>query len=252
VCNVTSLVFVGRYLVPNDVQGKRVVELGVGPFGAKPMLMAWRPREYLGVDVHATPWADVVASEEKTLEILGAAQFDVVLGTEMLEHVRDWRLAVNNIKRLCKPGGHVVLTTRSQGYRFHAPPDYWRYEVADLKRLFADFDSVCVESDPLEPGVFVSAVRPTQDTPLADLSSIELYSMVYRRRVREIPPGPLSPSATFAIMWKERLGWGFRIVVDTIRGRPPYVHFVPENFAASADRQPVDGPSQPGDPQERR
>lgn len=226
-CNEACILFVARHLTPEMVRGKKVVELGIGPVGAKPLLMAWSPAEYIGVDVCPTLFADMVVPAEHIVEALGRGRFDVVLSTEMLEHSQDWRLAVNNIKRLSKPGGRIILTTRSLGYRFHAPPDFWRYEVSDVERIFGDCHPLSVEPDPFEPGVFVAATRvQTAEDGFADLSKIALHSMVYGRRSLEIPPAPLSRLATAYEMWKARFSETTRMVVGTLRGQPPVIHFL--------------------------
>lgn len=225
-CNEAVIIFVARALSPDDVRGKRVVELGVGPVGAKPLLMSWKPAAYVGVDVQRTPWSDVVLSPEEIVPALGAGGFDVVLSTEMLEHARDWRLVVTNLKSLCKPGGRIVVTTRSRGYQFHAPPDYWRYEVSDARQIFADSSDLMVETDPMMPGVFIAARRPVDDHPFTDLSGVALYSILTRRRMVEIPVGS-SRWTTTREMWKARASMVARMALGTVRGEPPIIRFPP-------------------------
>ncbi|MEZ0346221.1 MAG: methyltransferase domain-containing protein [Infirmifilum sp.] len=62
------------------------------------------PREYVGVGIEPGLFVDVLAPAEGLVERFGEDSFDVVISTELLEHVREWRLAVSNMKRVLKPG----------------------------------------------------------------------------------------------------------------------------------------------------
>jgi len=178
------------------------------------------------VDIDPGPGVDVVCSAEDMQTHFGSEQFDVVLSTEMLEHVRDWRRTVAGIKWVCKPGGIIVLTTRSLGYPFHAAPhDYWRYETDDMRRIFSDFDPLSVESDLQEPGVFVSARKPLTGYVPNDLGGIELYSMVEGRRTGTIPSGPVGGFRSRQLIWTGRLRQTVRAITETFRGRPPGLRF---------------------------
>lgn len=52
--------------------------------------------------------------------------FDLILSHEVLEHVADDRLAVNEIVRTLKPGGRLVLFCPNRGYPFETHGVYWR------------------------------------------------------------------------------------------------------------------------------
>lgn len=55
-----------------------------------------------------------------------APPFDLVLCTEVLEHVPDWETAFRNLTQLTAPGGHLVVTC-PHFYLLHEEPwDYWR------------------------------------------------------------------------------------------------------------------------------
>jgi SAM-dependent methyltransferase len=66
-------------------------------------------------------------------------RFDVVICEQVLEHVTDpWR-AVANLKELCEPGGHVIVSTPFL-VRVHELPaydmrDYWRFTPRGLRTL---------------------------------------------------------------------------------------------------------------------
>ena len=118
---------------------------------------------------------------------LGPRAFDVVISTEMLEHIPDWRAAVTNLKGVCRLGGLILITTRAPGFPLHgAPHDYWRYTVDDIREIFSDMTIVAIESDPQFPGVFMLA-RANEGTGSADLGAVHLLSSITGRRELEVP-----------------------------------------------------------------
>jgi len=95
-----------------------------------------------------------------------------------MEHVRDWRGVIHNIKGVVRPGGTVVVTTRSPGFPFHGFPfDYWRYRPDDMRAIFGDMVIEALEDDPLSPGVFVKMRKP-EPFEERDLRSHALHSML--------------------------------------------------------------------------
>jgi SAM-dependent methyltransferase len=66
-------------------------------------------------------------------------RFDVVLCEQVLEHVPDPWAAAANLRELCAPGGHVVVSTPFL-IRIHELPafdmrDYWRFTPRGLRTL---------------------------------------------------------------------------------------------------------------------
>jgi SAM-dependent methyltransferase len=219
------MVFVMARLGGGQVRGRKVVELGIGSSGIRSVLEAWGASEYCGVDITPGPGVDVVCSVERILDRLGPDTFDIVISTEMLEHVHDWRAAITSLKALCRPGGRVVLTTRSLGYPRHGPAfDYWRFEPEDMNAIFRDFENVAVERDPSWPGVFVSANKPEGSWTPLPLAPIPAYSMVSGTRMLGVPP----PQRPFQYTGpKNLLITVYRLLRDTLDGHPPYVQFRP-------------------------
>ena len=186
-CNDACIAFVRRVIGPDDVRGKRVLE--VGSFdttgSVRPHIEGLRPAEYLGVDIVPGPSVDELCDVLELESRYGPARFDVVITTEMLEHVRDWRRAWQNLKAVLAPDGLLVATTRSRGFRYHfGPDDWWRYELDDLRRIVSDMELIAIERDPLAPGAFVAARKTMR--PKADLNRIDLYSMIVGGRVHDV------------------------------------------------------------------
>lgn len=190
-CTVNCQRYVEKALTGDDIAGKRVIEVGAFDVNGttRPYLETLGPAEYVGVDIMGGPGVDVVCGAEHLVELFGREQFDVLITTEMLEHVRDWRTVVHNMKQVIKPGGIIVITTRSPGFPMHGYPyDFWRYTPADMRAIFADFGEVDVQSDdPGEPGVFVRAVKPAAFDEI-DLAGFGLHSVLHRKRALDVSP----------------------------------------------------------------
>ena len=149
---------------------------------ARSLVKALSPASYLGVDMQHGPGVDEVCPAEKLIGHFGENRFDVVLSTEMMEHVFDWRVVLHNLKGILKPGGLLLITTRSLGFGYHAfPYDFWRYQTDDMRVLFSDLQILDLMDDPLSPGVFVKARKPIEFKE-CDVSQVALHSMITNRR----------------------------------------------------------------------
>lgn len=178
-CNSACLDFIKAHVAAKEIKGKLVLEAGARNVNgsARDWVVAMKPRRYVGTDIEAGPGVDYQCDAGQLVETFGEESFDVLISTELLEHVEDWRAVIHNFKTVLKPGGVLFITTRSKGFPYHAyPGDHWRYEIADMQKLFGDFDTLFLESDPSEPGVFMKAVKP-DDFEEVDLSEYELYSI---------------------------------------------------------------------------
>ncbi len=187
VCNEACIAFAARILTAQRVAGRAVLEVGsYDTTGTvRPRVVAHGPASYLGVDIVPGPSVDAICNVLALERTYGRDAFDIVISTEMVEHVRDWRGAFDNMKAVLRPGGLLVLTTRSLGFRFHFGPfDFWRYEPDDMRAIAAEMEIVALERDPISPGVFLAARKTT--APATDLGAIELYSMIRRRRMRDV------------------------------------------------------------------
>lgn len=188
-CDASCIDFGKKYFNnPIFIKNKRVIEIGSRDINGnvKDNIITFEPREYIGIDIEHGKNVDVICRAEDLLKIYGAESFDIVVSTELMEHVFDWRTVINNIKLLCKSGGFVMITTRSFGFAKHNwPEDYWRFEVNDMKYIFDDFlpdGNLIVENDWQQPGVFVFGQKPI-NFHLKSLDDYKLYSIISEKRI---------------------------------------------------------------------
>lgn len=189
-CSANVLEFFIEEISEDEFKGKRVLEIGSKYVNGsiRPLIERFLcPKNYVGTDIEPGKYVDVVLNVENLANHFGPESFDVVITTELLEHVNDWRLAISNMKEVLKPAGIIYLTTRSMGMPFHAYPyDFWRFEVDDMKNIFSDFDIISLRKDNDAPGVFIKCKKPYGWKP-ANLEGIPLYSMVLGRRTTGVP-----------------------------------------------------------------
>lgn len=94
----------------------------------------------IGLDVNEGRGVDVVADAHDLPFEDG--KFDIILCTEVLEHLHSPHVAISEMKRVLKVGGKLVLTTRFIFPIHDAPGDYFRYTKYGLRHLFKDWDIV--------------------------------------------------------------------------------------------------------------
>ena len=187
-CNRSCLDFAKFNLKPEDVRGKKIIEIGSRDVNGsvKQEIIHLEPQSYMGVDIEMADGVDEVCNVYDLVEHFGKDSFDVVISTEMVEHVRDWRKAFSQMKQILKSNGVMLITTRSKGFPYHDyPSDYWRFELEDMRNIFSDMKIEALESDASDPGVLVSARKPFTFTE-NKLDNLALYSMITSKRSIDI------------------------------------------------------------------
>lgn len=123
-CNSTGIDFAAAQLSEDMIKGKTVLEVGSRDVNGslRELVERYGPASYTGIDIEDGPGVDVVLDANDVLERFGPESFDAVISTELLEHARDWRAAVQNMKGVLKPGGTLLVTTRSKGFHVHGYP----------------------------------------------------------------------------------------------------------------------------------
>jgi SAM-dependent methyltransferase len=183
-CNEYCINFGKTHIKEEDVKGKLVIEIGSYDVNGslRSVAQVYGPSSYIGVDIEFGHGVDQICSIEELISKFGYNSFDLIICTELLEHVKNWQNAIHNIKQILKPGGVLLLTTRSKGFRYHGYPfDFWRYEKSDMEFIFSDCDIEVLESDPSSPGVFLKARKPLNFVENTT-ENYMLYSIVEGKR----------------------------------------------------------------------
>lgn len=91
---------------------------------------------YLGADLAGNPHADIELRSDGSVP-LDAGSVDLVLSTQVLEHVDDPNLYLAESFRVLRPGGSLVLTTHGIMYYHRDPEDHWRWTRTGLGKIVA-------------------------------------------------------------------------------------------------------------------
>lgn len=138
-----------RRLLPTIGGASDRVILDVG-CGDKPYREWFGPvKRYVGIDVYPGPEVDVVISPERPWPFADA-EFDVVLCSQVLEHVEHPGITISEIKRVLKPNGRAVVSIPFLYNEHGAPHDFRRLTVHGARR---SFDGMVVEAIEVQGGI---------------------------------------------------------------------------------------------------
>lgn len=184
-CHVSCILFGAKHLKEKEIKGKKIIEVGSYDVNGslRPLLESYEPEKYVGVDIEKGPGVDVICNAENMIDKFGKESFDVVISTELLEHVQNWKKVISNIKGVCMDGGIILITTRSKGFPYHGYPyDFWRYEAEDMKYIFSDCEILALEKDSQAHGVFIKIKKPNNFIE-NNLLDYKLHSIITDKKV---------------------------------------------------------------------
>jgi SAM-dependent methyltransferase len=102
------------------------------------------------------PWKEYVSLMYPEFDVCAPLEdprrYDVVICEQVLEHVPDPWAAVSNLRAMCTPGGHLIVSTpflvRVHELPLFAMGDYWRFTPRGLRTLLesAGLDVETVDS----------------------------------------------------------------------------------------------------------
>ncbi|MCX7615947.1 MAG: class I SAM-dependent methyltransferase [Patescibacteria group bacterium] len=187
--NISVIEFFVSEVNPKEFSNKKVLEVGSRYINGSIRPIVERllnPKEYIGIDIQPGKFVDIILPAENLVDRFGKNAFDVIIALELLEHVKDYKLVIENMKEVLRPNGFVYISTRSYGFPYHGYPyDFWRYEINDMENLFADFEVIALKNDPEAKGVFLKAKKP-QNYKKVDISDYKLYSILLGKRTDKI------------------------------------------------------------------
>ena len=133
-----------------------VIDIGCGEQPFRRVIEAYRGR-YLGVDVSQ--------NSRRTVSLLAGLSglpfadgcADVILCTEVLEHVPDARVAISEMARVLRPGGRIICTTPFLYPLHEEPHDYTRMTTSYLSTLARDYGLAVVRLEKLGAALDVLA-----------------------------------------------------------------------------------------------
>ena len=162
---------------------KRLIDFGCGNMPYRP-LFETHVQRYDGADLGGNELATITIDSQGGMPIDDDSA-DIVLSSQVLEHVGDPDAYLRECHRVLKPTGLLMLSTHGV-WRYHPDPtDFWRWTSAGLKRL--------IESHQFEIAEFVGIMGPLamslqilQDATLGKVPSLlrPLYCWPMQKAMR--------------------------------------------------------------------
>lgn len=170
---LSHIEFVRQHLEPRLDEDLKVIEFG-GSNGFLAELLN-------GASYEVAPNAPAVDVQD--LSSYPAEGFDVVILDEILEHVaRPW-LAVEEVRRILKPGGCLITSSPFLIAEHRMPKDYWRFTKDGYQVLLENYSTIDVHSwgnagsvTYLMEGMMVST-QDAIDAGAFDLTDVEKFAV---------------------------------------------------------------------------
>jgi SAM-dependent methyltransferase len=124
---IVDLLAALRAMAPADV--KRVLDYGCG---GSPYRLLFPGAIYHRADLPGGADLDFEYGADSRLPD-SASGYDLVLSTQVLEHVHEPRAYLSEAMRMLSPGGHLLLSTHGTYWDHACPYDYWRWTAHGLR-----------------------------------------------------------------------------------------------------------------------
>jgi SAM-dependent methyltransferase len=141
----TTKALIGHYVDHIGLTGQ-VLEIGGYRLALSAIEHFPEPRfTYHDLDIEPSDIPNtIVADITDCRDAIPDASFDLVVSSDVFEHIdRPW-LAATEIARILKPGGLAITHTLFSWRNHPCPIDYWRFSKECLEFLFADLE--CLET----------------------------------------------------------------------------------------------------------
>jgi SAM-dependent methyltransferase len=129
--------------------GARLLDVGAGD---APYRELFTHLDYVTCDWEGTQYAPAVPSDlsgrADSIPVPDSS-FDAILNTQVLEHVPEPGLVLDEFSRVLRPGGQLWVTAPLTWYLHEEPHDYYRYTPHGLRHLLGKAGFINVEVTPL-------------------------------------------------------------------------------------------------------
>ncbi len=116
--------------------GSRILDYGCGEMRYADLF--GEGVELVGADLADNPRATLHIDAEGRVPDAADGSFDVVLSTQVLEHVTDPQLYLAECARVLRPGGRLLLSTHGIMLYHPDPVDLWRWTWSGLERIVSE------------------------------------------------------------------------------------------------------------------
>jgi SAM-dependent methyltransferase len=146
-------------------------------------------REFCGLDLQPGPGVDLVADVEELP--LPDASVGTVVALSTFEHVpRFWR-AFEEIRRVLRPDGMLLVSCPFYFHIHEYPSDYWRFTPQALELLLEDYPSKVIGwHGPRTRPANVWAAACRAERPAISAAEYERYRLLMGRYARQPLPWP--------------------------------------------------------------
>ena len=131
-----ALIEESRLLPLNESPNATLLDLGCGSMPYRE-IFAPLATHYFGADIAMNPSADIHLDTSGRVP-LGDSTVDVVLSTQVLEHVPAPGSYLEEAGRVLKPGGRLLLSTHGYWMYHPDPADYWRWTKDGLRKVIEE------------------------------------------------------------------------------------------------------------------
>ena len=209
---------VTRALVDTFALPEPIVEIGAYQVAGQESIANLRPlfpgKEYLGVDMRPGPGVDRVANVERLP--LRSRSVGTVLALNTFEHVRCFWRGLDEVHRVLRADGVLILSTPFH-FRIHAyPDDYWRFSPSAYEMLLERYPSKIIGwHGPHHRPAHVWAIAQREER--SPITPAQLAH--YRRRMKELAHEP-------DMSWTRRLRYR---LAGLLCGRGPFASYLDRN-----------------------
>lgn len=108
-------------------------------------------KEYAAVDIGHNPQADILVKEDQKLPFKDKT-VDLILSTQVLEHVREANFYMEECQRIVRSGGYILVSTHGVWPYHEFPHDYNRWTRTGLEGLLTSYGFKIINTTPILTG----------------------------------------------------------------------------------------------------